>query len=241
MFDKYLTDFFYTAPLSISFLAGVLTFISPCILPLIPAYMSYISGASLESIKSGEANRFSVIYKSILFIIGFGATFILLGVPLAKLIYAAGDWLNRVSGIAIIIFGMHFLGLFKIGFLYKTKKLDFQVKKNSNKFLSFLAPVVLGVSFALGWTPCVGPILSSILFLSGTDEAQALGLLSAYTLGLGIPFLIVAILLNKALGILNIIKKHTRTIEIISGSLLILIGLIILSGKMRDISNYFIS
>lgn len=237
MFDHLLSEFFYSAPISVSFVAGVLTFISPCILPLIPAYMSYISGVSLESIKNGEANRFSVIFKSILFILGFGLTFILLGVPLAKLIHQAGDWLNYVSGIAIIVFGLHFLGIFRIAFLYKTKKANFEIKPTSNKFLSFLAPIVLGVSFALGWTPCVGPILSSILFLSGTQEGYALGLMSAYTLGLGIPFLLVAILLNRALGFLNTIKKHTRTIEIISGVLLILIGIIILSGSMRDVSG----
>ncbi|MDO7253240.1 cytochrome c biogenesis protein CcdA [Helicobacter cappadocius] len=237
MFDHLLLQFFYSAPLSVSFFAGVLTFVSPCILPLIPAYMSYISGVSLEDIKSGSANRWRVIFKSILFILGFGLTFILLGVPLAKLIHQAGDWLNYISGAVIIIFGLHFLGIFRIGFLYKTKKVNFEIKSTQNKFLGFLAPIVLGISFALGWTPCVGPILSSILFLGGTQEGYALGLMSAYTLGLAIPFLLVAILLNRALGILNKIKKYARTIEIISGVLLIFIGIIILSGSMRDISE----
>ncbi|PAF53080.1 cytochrome C biogenesis protein [Helicobacter sp. 13S00482-2] len=237
MFDHLLVQFFYSAPITVSFFAGILTFVSPCILPLIPAYMSYISGVSLEDIKSGEANRWGVIFKSILFILGFGLTFILLGVPLAKLIYQAGEWLNYISGVAIIVFGLHFLGVFRIAFLYKSKKVNFEIKPTQNKFLSFLAPIVLGVSFALGWTPCVGPILSSILFLGGTQEGYALGLMSAYTLGLGIPFLVVAILLNRALGVLNKIKKYSRFIEIVSGILLILIGVIILSGSMRDISQ----
>ncbi|PAF43065.1 cytochrome c biogenesis protein CcdA [Helicobacter sp. 11S03491-1] len=239
MFDDSLIEFFSSAPISASLLAGILTFLSPCILPLIPAYMSYISGISLEDLKSGQANRTSVFIKSILFILGFGIIFILLGASMARLIhnYLIGDWLNYVAGGVIIIFGLHFLGIFRISFLYKSKKSNFELKVSKNKFLSFLSPFVLGISFALGWTPCVGPIFTSIVMLSGTQEGYGLGLMVVYTLGLGIPFLAVALMLNQALGLLNKMKKYTRIIEIISGLLLIGIGVIILSGSMRDLSE----
>lgn len=239
MFDNTLMSLFYSAPLSASLLAGILTFLSPCILPLIPAYMSYISGISLQDIKAGQANRFVIFAKSILFILGFGLVFIALGASMASLLhnYFVGNWLNYIAGTIIIVFGLHFLGIFKIGFLYKSKKSDFELTQSKNKFLSFFSPFILGVSFALGWTPCVGPIFSSIVMLSSTQSGYGLGLMSVYTLGLGIPFLLVALMLNQALGLLNKIKKYMRTIEIISGILLIIIGLVILSGSMRELSE----
>lgn len=241
MFDDALMQIFSSAPLTASLLAGILTFLSPCILPLIPAYMSYISGVSLEDIKSGQASKMSVIIKSLLFILGFGIIFILLGASMAKLIqdYLASSWLNYIAGGIIIVFGLHFLGIFRINFLYKSKKSNFALKP-TNKFLSFLAPFILGVSFSLGWTPCIGPIFTSIVMLSGTQEGYGISLMIVYTLGLGIPFLIVAIMLNQALGILNKIKKYTRIIEIISGLLLILIGIIIISGSMRGVSAFLL-
>ncbi|PAF47805.1 cytochrome C biogenesis protein [Helicobacter sp. 12S02634-8] len=241
MFDDTLMQIFSSAPISASLLAGILTFLSPCILPLIPAYMSYISGTSLEEIKSGEANRFSIALKSLLFILGFGVVFVLLGASMARLIqdYLASSWLNYIAGGVIIIFGLHFLGLFRIQFLYKSKKSNFSLKP-TNKFLSLLSPFILGISFALGWTPCIGPIFTSIIMLSGTQEGYGISLMVVYTLGLGIPFFIVALMLNQALGVLNKFKKHMRLIEILSGVLLIAIGLAIISGSMRGISEFLL-
>ncbi|PAF44856.1 cytochrome c biogenesis protein CcdA [Helicobacter sp. 11S02596-1] len=239
MFDNSLMQIFSSAPITASLLAGILTFLSPCILPLIPAYMSYISGVSLEDIKQGQANKFPIIIKSLLFILGFGIIFILLGASMARLIqdYLASSWLNTIAGIIIIIFGLHFLGVFRIGFLYKSKKSNFSLKPR-NKFLSFVSPFVLGVSFALGWTPCIGPIFASIVMLSGTQEGYGLTLMVVYTLGLGIPFLVVAMLLSQALSVLGKMKKYTRIIEIISGVLLLAIGVLIISGSMRDVSGF---
>lgn len=242
MFDDILANLFYSAPLSASLFAGILTFLSPCILPLIPAYMSYISGTSLQDIKSGQANKLLVLVKSLLFILGFGLIFIALGASMASLLhnYFVGDWLNYIAGGIIILFGLHFLGIFKLSFLYKSKKSNFELKSNQNKFLSFISPFILGVSFALGWTPCVGPIFSSIVMLSSTQSGYGLWLMSVYTLGLGIPFLLVALMLNQALGVLNKVKKYMRIVEIISGILLIIIGLVILSGSMRELSEVLI-
>ncbi|PAF52269.1 cytochrome c biogenesis protein CcdA [Helicobacter sp. 13S00477-4] len=242
MFDNTLMEIFYSAPMSASLLAGILTFLSPCILPLIPAYMSYISGASLEELKSGQTSKITILIKSLLFILGFGIIFILLGASMAKLIenFLIGSWLNYVAGGVIIIFGLHFMGILRINFLYKTKRTNLEIK-SKNKFLNFISPFILGVSFALGWTPCIGPIFSSIVILSGTQEGYGLALMTIYTIGLGIPFLIVAIMLNQALGLLNKIKKYTRIIEIISGLLLIIIGLIILSGSMQNLSQILLN
>lgn len=242
MFDSYLLDLFTSAPFFVSLIAGILTFLSPCILPLIPAYMSYISGESLEELKNGNVNKYSIFFKSLLFVIGFGIIFILIGGAAANIIqnYLNGEWMNYVSGIVIIIFGLHFLGIFRISFLYKIKKSNFDIK-TQNKFLSFLTPFIFGVSFALGWTPCIGPIFSTIALYAGSQQGFGTALVVVYTLGLAIPFLVVGLLINKALGVLNSIKKHSRKIEIISGLLLVIIGIMILTGAMRDLSQILIN
>ncbi|MDU7692653.1 MAG: cytochrome c biogenesis protein CcdA [Helicobacter sp.] len=224
--DAFLQDFFLQAPLITAFIAGILSFVSPCVLPLLPAYISYISGQSLGELKSKKPTLM-ILLQSILFIIGFGIIFVLIGASIAKIIdNFQTQWLRYVSGGVVILFGLHFLGLFKFSFLYKTKNLD--LAQNQKKFNKFLSPILLGMSLSLGWSPCIGPIFTSIILLGSFQANTALVLLGVYVLGFGVPFLLLSLLLSRAFKFLNFIKKHFRKIEVVSGILLILVGIFIM-------------
>lgn len=232
--EQFLENIFYNTPFLAAFLAGFLTFLSPCILPLVPAYMSYISGQSLQNFKNTKKD-FMIFFQALSFVLGFGLVFVLLGASMAKIIeLIAPLWVKKAAGIVVILFGIHFLGLWRFGFLYKTKKYEIGQK---GAFYSFLSPFVLGVSFSLGWTPCIGPIFTSIVLLSGTQEQYGLSLMMVYTIGLGIPFLLIALMVQRSLRILERLKKHFRIIEILSGLLLILLGIAIFTGWIDRLGN----
>lgn len=229
---------FYQAPLIASFLAGIITFLSPCILPLIPAYMSYISGVSLEHITQNPSkHRITIILTSLSFIAGFCVVFVILGIFVDTLL---SEILNStifriVSGVIVIAFGLHFLGIFKLSFLHKLH-LQCNITPPKNKFLSVLAPFLLGVSFSACWTPCAGPILASILALGVIKGNEALNFMLAYSLGLGLAFFITALLIDFSLGFLTKLKSCMRVIEVISGLLLIVLGILILGEKIDEIT-----
>ncbi len=250
--EESLVSLFSTAPYLVSFVAGVLTFLSPCVLPLIPAYLSYISGLSIKQMsgKEGEVSfksKLKVIKASILFVSGFSLIFILLGASMASLIgnifnYA---WINWVAGGIIIIFGLHIMGIFTIKFLNFEARANFG-DTNSNeesvsgfkKFLKEIAPFLLGVSFALGWTPCIGPIFAAIV-MTAADEGGTKGLvlMSIYSLGLAIPFLLSAVATSYAISFMNKIKRHFKIIELVAGSLLVLIGIAIATGGLGKLTT----
>jgi len=219
--------------LFISFIAGALSFVSPCILPLIPAYISYISGISIKELTSKDkASAFKkrIIASSLLFIVGFSIIFVGMGATVTifgKLISFHIVMFRRIAGIVIVIFGLHIAGWLKLNFLYAEKR--FHARINTSLFGSF----VMGLVFAFGWTPCVGPILASILTYAATQKTVTKGiwLLLAYSLGLGIPFFLTGIATGIFFKLFKRIKKYLHLIELISGLFLIIIGGILIFGK----------
>jgi len=224
-----------------AFIAGLISFISPCVLPLVPAYISFISGVSLEKLRAGDkgAVRQNVILTSLLFIAGFSTIFILLG---ASATYA-GQFLlrnkilfNRIAGVIIILFGLHVAGLFQIRFLNYEKRFNFDRKP-----VGILGTYLVGLAFAAGWTPCIGPILAAILVVASNQESSAQGmiLLTSYSLGLAIPFFLTALAINVFFNFFNWVKRHYRAIEYISGALLVILGFLLMTNQFSRLAKYF--
>ncbi len=219
-----LSHFFITAPYLVSFLAGILTFISPCVLPMTPAYLSYISGMSINELSHSEkldtTAKLRILRTSLMFVFGFGVVFVALGVLSDNFIGEAlsSSAAKIIGGLIIIVFGLHVMKIIDIKFLNLTAQSQFGGGKN------FFAPFILGLSFAIGWSPCVGPILGSIFMLSAQEEGKGAILMTLYAVGLGIPFILSAILTANALQFMNKIKQHFLLIERFAGVLLILIG-----------------
>jgi cytochrome c-type biogenesis protein len=243
--EEQLIQFFETMPYLVSFLGGVVTFLSPCVLPLIPAYLSYISGLSVNQINGKEnislKDRIGIAQASLSFILGFSLIFILLGVVVEDTI---GDILKSetvayVAGAIIITFGLHTMKVINIPFLNIEVRSDFGSTKKQSGIMKLIGPFVLGLSFALGWTPCVGPILGTILTFAGQDGNSAITLMTLFALGLGVPFFLSAILTSYAMGIMNKMKQHFRLIEIVSGLLLIVVGIAIAFGNLDGITEVF--
>jgi len=248
-------DFFDTWPLLISLMAGVLTFLSPCVLPLVPAYLSYITGMSISVLsedgesKMGFSQKMKILQTSLLFVSGFSLVFILLGAMMANL---ASDifqyaWVNYAAGGLIIVFGLHFMGVIRIKFLMYEARADLTIDDKNKKgfiakFIKSIFPFLLGVSFALGWTPCIGPIFASIISLAASEGGANKGLLLmvVYTIGLAIPFVLSAMLTSYALNFFKGIRKHFRKIEIVGGLLLVFIGLAIISGKLGMLTGFLL-
>jgi len=221
---------------SISFLvafgAGFLSFVSPCIFPLVLIYLSFLSGKNTDQ----DADKKTVFLHALLFVLGFSCIFVALGASVGLIGNVLIDklpLLRIIAGILLIILGIHVIGLVKIPFLYRVKKFNI-VPRGKGYPVSFLA----GVSFSLGWTPCVGPILGGILTLAYASQTVLSGtlLLLVYSLGLGIPLLLCALLLGRVSKILQRLNKYHRAIEITSGSLLIFIGILIAANLLTILS-----
>jgi cytochrome c-type biogenesis protein len=223
-----------------AFTAGVISFISPCVLPLIPGYLSFISGVSVEEMKSGdkrsEALR-KVSVNTIFFVLGFSVVFVALGASatfIGEFLLSKLSLFNKIAGVIIVILGLHIMGIFRISFLNYEKRFH-----ATSKPLGPLGAFVVGLAFAFGWTPCIGPILGGILLLASNQDTMGKGivLLSSYSLGLGIPFFITAVSFNTFLGVFGWVKKHFRTVEIISGLLLVVIGVLMFIGSFGYIAG----
>jgi cytochrome c-type biogenesis protein len=225
-----------------AFVAGLLSFLSPCVLPLVPGYLSIVSGVSLDQLKVGSqsaALRRSVIAHSIMFIIGFSITFIVLGATataLSKAVLTRMPILMKIAGIIIIVFGLHLLGIFRINALYQDKRMH-NVQTSRGAFGALL----LGLIFALGWSPCIGPILATILGIASQQDTVSKGvfLLGVYSSGLGVPFLLTSLGLNRFLAFYARFKKHFRALEIVSGILVLAIGVLIFTDQMTRLNSYF--
>lgn len=220
--------------LSIAFAAGLVSFFAPCILPIVPGFLAYLAGASLADAK---VNRRQMFLNSLFFVLGFAVIFAALGVLLNSVLEAVAYdvqlWLSRLGGVIIIFFGLYLLGLVKIGFLQREHK--FRVKKFQSKYLtSFL----FGFAFAAGWTPCVGAALGAILGLAATNPGSAFSLLLAYSLGLGLPFLVVGLFAAQAA---SFIGKYAKTLTVINkffGAILIALGVLVFTQSLSIIANF---
>jgi cytochrome c-type biogenesis protein len=216
--------------IGISFAAGILSFLSPCVLPLVPGYISLISGVSIDGLKEGANNRRAVILNSLAFNAGLSVVFLLLGTT-AGLVGSAltnNVWARIIGGIVIIAFGLQLIGLLKITALYKDTR-----KFSESKPRGMVGSAALGIAFAAGWTPCIGPILGGIIGLAATSGGWRSGLvLSAfYSLGLAVPFLLTGLGINQFLGFYQNFRKHLHKVEVVSGVVLIVVGLLVMTGQ----------
>ncbi len=223
-------------------LAGLLSFLSPCVLPIVPGYLCFLAGTSLDKIASGEdaSKERNAFYFALSFVIGFSTVFILLGASatlLSGLIYEYLDILRVVGGIIIIIFGIHFMQIIQLPFLNRDTRYQIESYRPG-----IVGSYVIGLSFAFGWTPCIGPILGSVLSIAASSETVAYGivLLTLYSAGLGIPFLLAAYAINGFMRFLSKIRNYIRAIEIFTGVLLVIFGILILTNRIQELAFFFI-
>ncbi len=222
-----------------AFVAGVLSFLSPCVLPLVPGYVSLISGATAEDLQNENRRLLgSVMLHSITFILGFSVVFIALGAVATGVGQLANQYHNilaKVAGIIVIVFGLHLTGLLKIKALYADKRMH-DVKGSSSAWGTF----AVGFAFAFGWTPCIGPILATILVLAGAQGTVFKGvlLLAVYSMGLAVPFLLTSLGVDRFLAFYTKFRRHLHTVEVISGVLLIAVGVLIFMNNLKLLSGY---
>ncbi|MGA7686049.1 MAG: cytochrome c biogenesis protein CcdA [Terriglobales bacterium] len=230
-----------TLPLPLAaFVAGIISFLSPCVLPLVPGYVSLISGAGVEELKSKEGHLFrKVMLNSAAFIIGFSIVFITLGAistEVGQVLAQYKSLLARIAGAIIILFGLHLTGIFQIKALLADTRLH-TLKGGSSPWGAF----AIGFAFAFGWTPCVGPILAVVLGFAATQDTvwKGIVLLAIYSAGLAVPFLITSLGIERFLKFYNRFKFHMHAVEVASGGLLIVLGILLVIGKFNVIAGYF--
>ena len=222
--------------LVVAFGAGLISFLSPCVLPLIPGYISYITGSSLnEIVEKKNINLISII----LFTIGFSLVFIIFGAAstyLGQVLLQNSIELRIVAGLVIIIFSLHIIGLINIKFLNYEKRINTNISKN------FFSPILIGMAFAFGWTPCIGPILGSILVLASTEESLVKGiiLLSFYSAGLAIPFILSGYLMQKFLIFSKNFKNNINKVTKIGGIILLITGVLIITNQLQALGYYLL-
>ena len=237
MFGIDLIDAGFLPAALVALLAGVVSFLLSCVLFFLPSYLAYMTGVGVNGLKTGER---SAVPAALMFVLGLSTVFLVMGFAASTFGRAFLEyqvWLARVAGVAVIIMGLHFLHVFRIPILDREARLE-----TGDQGGSALGAYVLGLAFAFGWTPCIGPLLGTILSLAATDADATRGtaLLAVYALGLGIPFLLSAIFINRAIGLMNRIKPHMKTIERVMGVLLIAVGLMLVSGRMADLSYWML-
>lgn len=229
----------------IAFTAGILSFVSPCVLPLIPSYLTYITGLSFKQLDEEHPTakvRMTVLLHSICFIIGFSVVFVLLGaiagIASSKFqshLREGLEWVEKIGGLLIFLFGVHMTGLFHFGVLLGEKRVQLH-EKPSGYFGTF----IVGLAFAAGWTPCIGPILASILMIAATSGhvGEGVALLAVYSLGLGVPFLISGLLFHQFLVAFNKFRKYIRMVEIGTGVMLMAVGIMLMFNLMGHLTMY---
>ncbi len=224
-----------------AFVAGLLSFLSPCVLPLIPSYVTYITGLSFADLKEEHPShlvRKKTIVHSLLFIAGFTFVFMALGASatyIGSFLQERMDLIRKIGGVLIVLFGIHVSGLVHLGVLLGEKRINIHRKP-----AGYAGSILVGIAFAAGWTPCIGPILASILMIAATEEKvyQGMILLFSYSLGLGTPFFISSLALHKFLVLFNRFKKMIRIFEIVTGLFLIVVGVLVFTNSLTFISQY---
>lgn len=221
--------------IGISFLAGVLSFLSPCVLPLVPSYVTFVTGLSLEDVQS---RRHIALVHALLFVLGFTLVFLALGATattLGRLLGYNREWVGRIGGVIVIILGLYLLGVFNIGAFTRERRVHIATKP-----LGYLGTVFVGMAFAAGWTPCIGPILGAVLTFtaSSADLQRGLVLLLAYSIGLAVPFVLAALMIDRFIGIFQKYKGAMMWTSRIAGVLLIFVGVLMLTDMMRLLSQW---
>ena len=222
-----------------AFAAGLLSFLSPCVLPLVPGYIAIISGSSVEELQAGHDQKMlaRALLQSLLFICGFSFVFISLGATatwLGQILLQKLTLLNRIAGVLIVLFGLHMVGIFKIPLLYRDARVH-ETAKPATMAGSF----VMGLAFAFGWAPCVGPILAGILAIAATQErlAEGIFLLAIYSMGLAVPFVLTTLGINRFLRFYQRFRKHLHQLEVAAGVMLIVLGGLIATNNFQRISS----
>jgi cytochrome c-type biogenesis protein len=223
--------------LLVALTAGVLSFLSPCVIPLVPSYLSFVTGMSLEDLQEGVDRKATLIH-SLLFVAGFSLIFITLGASasfLGAYLRYYEVWIARIGGAVIIVLGLHLTGVFRIASLMRERRVHV-----NDRPAGYIGTVGVGAAFGAGWTPCIGPVLGAILTLAGTRDTVWAGvsLLSAYSLGLAIPFLVSALALDWFLGVFSRFRPFLPVVEKVSGIMLILLGLLLMTGSFTILSTY---
>lgn len=214
----------------IALLEGIITFVSPCLLPMIPIYVSYFA--------TGENNRKKAVINSLGFVLGFSVVFIALGAfagSIGRLLQQYQTIVNVITGLIVVLFGLHYTGLFQIGLLNRSKKKEYQPIR-----IHFGSSILFGMVFSIGWTPCVGVFLGSALMLASSQNSMAKGILMlvCYSVGLGIPFVLSALLLDRLKGTFDFIKKHYQVINRVSGIFLVIVGIFMMMGLMGKLLSF---
>jgi cytochrome c-type biogenesis protein len=219
----------------IAFAAGLLSFLSPCVLPLIPSYVTFITGLSLEDV---QKSRRAALVHSLLFVLGFTLIFLALGASataLGQLLGYQKIWISRIGGVLVIIFGLYTLGVFNIALFSQERRVHI-----ANKPVGYLGTLLVGIAFGAGWTPCIGPILGAILTYaaSSADMSRGLWLLLTYSLGLAVPFLLAAVAVERFLGVFASMKRQMVWVSRISGVLLIIVGILLVTDYFTILASF---
>ncbi|MEM7427768.1 MAG: cytochrome c biogenesis protein CcdA [Pseudomonadota bacterium] len=231
-----------TYPIAIG--AGLISFLSPCVLPLAPPYLCYLAGTTLDELSDakGMDNAIArrVLIASIIFVFGFSTVFVSLGAAasvIGELLRAHLNTLAIIAGVIIIVMGLHFLGLFRLSALYKEARFQ-----TSNSSASYIGAYIMGLAFAFGWTPCIGPVLGAILAVAATQDSatQGASLLAAYSLGLGIPFIAAAFAVKPFLNWMQKFRRHIGTVEKAMGGLLVLTGVLFITGSFSTFAYWLL-
>ncbi len=240
MFGIDLFDAALMPSLFVALLAGIISFLSPCVLPIVPPYLAYMGGISMSEMTDEKVSNRPAVIAAIFFALGLSTVFIFLGFAASafgQLFLQNQTLLAQISGGVIVVFGLHFLGLITLPFLQREARFDAGDRGGSS-----FGAYILGLAFAFGWTPCIGPILGAILALSAQEASIARGtmLLATYAIGLGVPFIIASIFINRAIGLMNRFKRHMGLIEKIMGGMLVVVGIMMMTGAFTRLAFWLL-